>query len=286
MTSRILDTIKVGSCVTRVHRATMHTHPLNQRRCDALRMDHGCIRRHLERQVALMDSTEGAQIGAKRCAGPLAGVAVHLTWAISLIIPRPLVHAVADRRVVGMAPALALPLIGVEPRAAHRDVLRGQRRAGARLGRLAAPHALLPRLAREQTDERGTLMGVGPVPVPFLGAPPGRSGGVSMGGACFPPRCGTAPRLQRRCPPSWPSVPSHEGGPEYAAVASGAVGVRDPTRGRGGPSTRPSPLHGVTTPRSPGVAAFARRWSPAPGYSRPHRPDRGRLEHALGWARR
>src|SRR4051794_33610384 len=138
----------------------MHIHPLNQRRCDALRMDHGCRRRHLERQVARMDSTEGAQRGAKRCAGPLAGVTVHLTWAISLIIPRPLVHAVADRRVVGMAPALALPRIGVEPRAAHRDVLRAQRRAGARLGRLADPPALLPRLARDQTDERGTLMGV------------------------------------------------------------------------------------------------------------------------------
>jgi hypothetical protein len=89
-----------------------------------------------------MDSTEGAQIGAKRCAGPLAGVAVHLTWAISLIIPRPLVHAVADRRVVGMAPALALPLIGVEPRAAHRDVLRAQRWGAS--GQARSPTSVAP----------------------------------------------------------------------------------------------------------------------------------------------
>ena len=157
----------------------MHTHPLNQRRCDAFRIDHGFIRRHIEMQVSRMDSTEGARRGPKRCARrPLADVAVHLTLAISIIIPRPLVHAVADSRVVGMALAIALPLIGVEPRAAHREVLRDQRRAGARIGMLADPQALLPRLARDQTDDRGTIIGVGPVPFPFIGAPPGRIGGV------------------------------------------------------------------------------------------------------------
>jgi hypothetical protein len=125
-----------------------------------------------------MDPAEGAQIGPKRCASPLTGVAVHLTLAVSIIIPRPLVHAVADCRVARMAPAIALPLIGIEPRAAHRDVLRDQDRAGARIGMVADPQALLPRLARDQTDDRGTIIGVGPVPFPFIGAPPGRIGGV------------------------------------------------------------------------------------------------------------
>lgn len=156
----------------------MHTHPLNQRGCDPFRIDHGFICRHIEMQVSLMDSTAGAPIGPKRCACPLAGVAVHLTLAISIIIPRPLGHAVADSRVIGMAPAIALPLIGVEPRAARRDVLRDQRRAGARIGMLTDPQALLPCLARDQTDDGGTIIGVGPMAFPLIGAPPGRIGGV------------------------------------------------------------------------------------------------------------
>ena len=201
----------------------MHTHSLNQRRCDAFRLDHGFIHRHLERQVARMDSTEGAQIGSKRCAGPLAGVAVHLTWAISILIPRPLVHAVADGGMARMAPPRALPLSGIEQRAARRKVLGDQGRAGARVCTVADPQALLPRLARDPTADRGTIIGIGTMPFPFIGAPPGRIAGVRLRWAFCPPRCGTARRLQRRCPSSQPSVPYRLCWLESAAGGDGAV---------------------------------------------------------------
>jgi hypothetical protein len=167
-----------GSCVTRVHRAITHTHPLNQLGCDPLRIDPGCIPGHIEMQVSRMDPAEGAQIGPQGCAGSFIRVAVHLTRAIAIIIPRPLVHAVADSRVAWMAPARALPLIGIAQGAAPRKVLRDQRRAGARMGMVADPSARLPRLARDQTNDGGTIMVVGPVPVPLMGAPPGLIGAV------------------------------------------------------------------------------------------------------------
>ena len=187
----------------------MNAHPADQLGCDLFRIDHGLIHGQVEMQVLLMHTAESTEIGPKRGARPLASVAVHLTPAIAIIIPCPLMHAVADRRVAEMAPAIAWPLIGIEPRAANRDVLRDQLRAGACMGMVAGPPALLPRLARDQTDDGGTIIGVGPVPLSLVGATPGRIGGVSMRGAFFPPRCGTAHQLQRRCPPSRPSGPSH-----------------------------------------------------------------------------
>jgi hypothetical protein len=43
-----------------------------------------------------MHPTEGAQVGPEPGTGPFTGVAVHLTPAIGIIIPRPFVHAVTD----------------------------------------------------------------------------------------------------------------------------------------------------------------------------------------------
>lgn len=155
-----------------------------------------------------MDPAECPQISPKCRAGSLAGIAAHFTVAIAIIIPRPLMHAMADSGMVRMTPAVALPLISIEPRATHRDILRNQGRAGVRISVIADPQALLPCLARDHTDDRRAIIGIGAVSLPFIGAPPGRIGGISMGGALFPPRCGTARRPQRRCPPSPLSGPS------------------------------------------------------------------------------
>ena len=65
-------------------------------------------------QVLLMHPTEGAQVGPEPGTGPFTGVAVHLTPAIVIIIPRPFVHAVTDGAMARMAAPIALPLIGVE----------------------------------------------------------------------------------------------------------------------------------------------------------------------------
>jgi hypothetical protein len=186
----------------------MDTHPLYQLGCDPLRVDQGFIRGHIEMQVPLMDPAESSQVGPKRGAGPLTGIAMRLATAITIIIPRPLMLAVADGRVAGMAPAIALPLIGVQQGAVHRNVLRNQGPAGMRIGAVTDPPALLPRLTGEDTDDGRAIIRIGPVPFPFIGAPPGRIGGVSMGGAFFPQRSGTARRLRRRCPSSQPSGPS------------------------------------------------------------------------------
>jgi hypothetical protein len=90
-----------------------------------------------------MSPTEGAQVRPKRCACPLTGVAVHLTPAISIIIPRPLMDTVANSRRARMTPPVALPFISIRPRAASRDILRDQGRAGARVGMVADPQRSL-----------------------------------------------------------------------------------------------------------------------------------------------
>jgi hypothetical protein len=105
---------------------------------------------------------------------------VHLTPAISIIIPRPLMHTVVDSRMARMTLPVTLPLISREQRAASREILRDQGRAGARVGMVADPQTLLSYLARNHTDDRGPVMDIGPMPFAFIGAPPGRVGGSPL----------------------------------------------------------------------------------------------------------
>jgi hypothetical protein len=135
--------------------------------------------------------------------------AVHLTWAISIIIPCPLMDAVAERGMGGMTAPVALPLIGREPRATRGNVLRDQGRAGVCVGMVADPSALLSGLARDHTDEGRPIVGIGAMPLPLIGVPPGWIGGSSMRGAFVPPRCDTTRRLRRWYPSLQSSVPFH-----------------------------------------------------------------------------
>ena len=187
----------------------MPTHALDQLRGDASRIDQGFIGCHVKMQVPLVDAPERPKVRAKRGAGPFTGVAMNLTTAIAIIIPRPLVSTVADSRVAWMAPAIALPLIGIEQGAAYRNVLRDQRRTGVPVRMVADPPALLTCVARDDADDGGTIVGLGAVPFALIGATTGWISGIAMRRAFFPPRCGTARRLRRPCPPSQPSVPSH-----------------------------------------------------------------------------
>lgn len=101
----------------------MTTHSLDQLRDNAFRIDYGFIGCHIQMQIVLVDAPERPEVRAKRRAGPFTGIAVHFTSAISIIIPCPLVHAVADGAMARMAAPIALPLIGIEPCAARRNVL-------------------------------------------------------------------------------------------------------------------------------------------------------------------
>jgi len=61
-----------------------------------------------------MDPPEGTQGGPKCRAGAFTGVAMHFAAAIPVIIPRPLVHAVAHGGMGSMATPIALPFIGLQ----------------------------------------------------------------------------------------------------------------------------------------------------------------------------
>jgi hypothetical protein len=60
-----------GSCVIRVHQATMDTHPLYQLGCDPFRVDQGFIRGHIEMQIPFMDPAESPQAGVCSLMAPL-----------------------------------------------------------------------------------------------------------------------------------------------------------------------------------------------------------------------
>jgi hypothetical protein len=106
------------------------------------------------------------QIGPERRAGSLAGLAVDLATAISIIIPRTPVHTMANSGMRWMAPPTALPLVGIELRAVSGDVLRNQGRIGTPIGMVPKPEALLTWVPRDDADNTWTIVGVGPVPTP------------------------------------------------------------------------------------------------------------------------
>ena len=95
-----------------------------------------------------MHPTEGTQVGPEPGTSLFTGVAVHLTPAIVIIIPRPFVHAVTDGVIARMAAPIALPLVGVELGAAGRHVVRDRGCAGAPIGMVAHLEALLTRVLR------------------------------------------------------------------------------------------------------------------------------------------
>lgn len=77
-------------------------------------------------QIGLMDSTKHAEIGAQRRACSLARVAMDFTNAVSIVIARPFIRAVADRPMLRMTSRIAVRLIGVQHRATCRDILVNQ----------------------------------------------------------------------------------------------------------------------------------------------------------------
>ena len=127
---------------------------------------------------------------------------MHFASAITIVIPGPFAYPMADRAMDGMATPVALPFVGVQPRAASRNGFGDEGTARPRVRVVAHPEALLTRVARNNADDGRPVVGIGAVPPPLIGAPPGRIGGIAVRCAFFPPRFGTARRLRRRCPPS------------------------------------------------------------------------------------
>jgi hypothetical protein len=162
-------------------------------------MDHGFIRRHLEMQVLLVHTPEGTQGGPKRRTRALTGVAMHFTSAITSIIPRPFVYAMADGGMGWMTAPVALPFVGVQPRAASRKGFGDEGTARPRVRVVAHPQAWLARVARDEADAGGPIVGRGAVACALIGASTWRVTGIAMGRAVFPPRSGTVRRPQTSC---------------------------------------------------------------------------------------
>jgi hypothetical protein len=199
----------VGSCVASVRSEVIKAHPANQLGCDAFRIDHGLIRRHLEIEVLLVDTPESTQIGAKCRTCSLTGIAMHFASAIPIIIPCPFVDAVADRGMGWMTVPVALPLISIQPRAASRKVFDDESMTSPPVRVVAHPKTLLARLARDDTDDGGPIVSVSAVAFALIGTSAWRVVGITMRCAFFPPRSGTAHLPRRQCQPSPLSEPSH-----------------------------------------------------------------------------
>ena len=232
-------------------------------------------------QVLLVNPTESTQIRPKRRASPFTGVAVDLALAIPIIIPCPLVHAVGDGGVGRMAAVIALPFICEQVRTLQRDILADQVSARMPVRMVAHPKTLLPRLARDHTDDGGAIIGIGAVPPPFIGASAWRIAGIAMGRTFFPLRSGRVHRPQRRCRPSHRWGRSRASWLGCAAAACGAVCVRDPIPARGVLWTRLWPCRAATGPKSPGAAGFSQRPSWSAACSSHRRPDNDRPENGL-----
>jgi hypothetical protein len=186
-----------------------------------------------------MNAPKDTQVGAERCPCSLAGVAVDFAAAIPIIIPCPLVHAVADGGMRRMAATITLPFVGIEQGAAWGHVVGNESVAGLPIRMVTDPQALLARVARDDADNGGTIVRIGAVSLALIGASTGWIGGIAMGRTFFPPRSDTIHRPQRRCRASRRLAPSRSGWPGCAVGGYGAVSVIPPTRARGGPSARP-----------------------------------------------
>jgi hypothetical protein len=108
-----------------------------------------------------MNAPKDTQVGPERRPCSLAGVTVDLAAAVPIIIPGPLVYAVADGGMDRVAPPIALPLVSIEPRAVRGQVLRDQGGTGTRVGMVTDPPALLARVARDDADDGRPVILIG-----------------------------------------------------------------------------------------------------------------------------
>ena len=192
-----------------------------------------------------MDASEGPEVRAERCTGSFTGIAVHLASAIPVIVPCPLVHAMAAGGVGRMVPPIALACVGVQGRAGPGETLGYERRTGALICVVTDPPALLAGLARDDIDDRRPVIGRGPVPFTPIGAAAWRIARVAMGRALFPQRADTVRRPRRRCHASRRWAPSRSGSPACGAGGYALACAIPPVHGRAAPSVHLERCHGA-----------------------------------------
>jgi hypothetical protein len=198
--------------------------------------------------------------------------------AVAIVLTGPLADTMAHRGMGRLAAVIALPLIGVQPCTASWKVLDEEPVTSPSVRMVAHPKTRLACLARNDPDDRGAIVGVGPMALALLGASAGRVGWGAMGRAFFPPRSEPTRPPQRRCPPlprrgRWRSAWS--GG---AAGGYGAVCATAPTRAPGGPSAPPWQSHAAGAPAWPVVDELFRRPPRSVACRSLHQHDSGRPE--------
>ena len=161
-------------------------------------MHQGFIGRPRPVQGLLMSPTAGAPGGPERRTSPVTGVAVALASAVPLLLSGPFVAAVTDRGTGGVTPPGALPLIGIPPCAASREVFPEGLLARPSVGVVAHPQPRLARRPRDEAAKGRASRGRGAVPLALRRAPGRRLCGGARRGAVVPPRAETAPPPPRR----------------------------------------------------------------------------------------
>src|SRR3712207_112841 len=106
---------------------------------------------------------------------------MHFTSAIAISIPRPFAYTMADRGMGWMTAPVALPFIGVQPRAASRNVVGDEATTRPRVRVVAHPQALLARVARDDADDGGPIVGIGAMAFALISTSTWRVTGIAMG---------------------------------------------------------------------------------------------------------
>src|SRR5512135_1080910 len=145
---------------------------------------------------------------------------MHLTNAVSVVVPRPLPLGVADRGVAAAhrgEPVVPAPLIGVDrdhrPTRTPHDPPR-RRAVGVR----DDGQADLPALPSHHPADRWAVVLPAPVAGGLVGPPPRRVLGVAVRHTFFPPRSGTPRR------PPGPGHPAASGPDSGRPTLAGGAG--------------------------------------------------------------
>src|SRR5690349_10807820 len=105
-------------------------------------------------EIGFMHATEWPEEGAQSRASALTTIAMYFAYAIAVVIPRPLVLSVIDRRVVLLDSVVAAILVGVDDCSLRWNGF-GQNALARRLVAVSNhPAALLARLTTDDMNDR------------------------------------------------------------------------------------------------------------------------------------
>jgi hypothetical protein len=166
-----------------------------------------------------------------RRASPFTAVTMDFALAITVIIPRPFVHPMVDGGMGWMTAPVTLPFVGAQPRVASGNVFSDEGTARSRIRVVTHPPALLARLARDEADDGGPIVGRGAVALALIGPSPWRVTGIAMGGAVFPPRSGAVRQPHTRGRASPRLVRSRAGAFVRAGATCAVACVTSPPHG-------------------------------------------------------